>query len=222
MPSVFDPLLPTATEPEVHWGELYGGALALAIATAAQRHGAPVLVLAAGAREAERLGDELRFFAAADLPVLGLPDYETLPYDVFSPHPDITSQRLATLAALPGLRRGLVVLAVDALLMRLPPPSFVAGHTLVLAAGERLDLEAFRGRLAAAGYASVTQVAAPGEYAHARLADRPVADGRRGRRYRIDLFDDRRREHPRLRPRDAALAATSSSGSACCRRASSR
>ncbi len=189
MPTVFDPLLPTPSSPEVRWGELYGGSLSLALAEAARRHAAPVLVVAAGAREAERLGEELKFFAGDELPVLGLPDYETLPYDVFSPHPDITSQRLATLAALPGLRRGLVVLAVDALLMRLPPPAFVAAHTLVLAAGERLDLVVFRGRLAAAGYASVTQVAAPGEYAQrGSLIDLwPMGAAEP---YRIDLFDE--------------------------------
>jgi transcription-repair coupling factor (superfamily II helicase) len=188
VPTVFDPLLPSPTAPEVRWGELYGGALSLAIAEAARRHAGPVLVLAAGAREAERLGEELRFYAGDDLPVLGLPDYESLPYDVFSPHPDITSQRLATLAALPGLQHGVVVLAVDALMMRLPPPGFVAGHTLVLAAGERLDLAAFRQRLAAAGYASVTQVAAPGEYAQrGSLIDLwPMGAAEP---YRIDLFD---------------------------------
>jgi transcription-repair coupling factor (superfamily II helicase) len=187
VPTLFEPLLPTAAAPEVRWGELYGGALSLAIAEAARRSAGPVLVLAAGAREAERIGEELRFFAA-DLPVLDLPDYETLPYDVFSPHPDITSQRLATLAALPGLARGIVVLAVGALMMRLPPPGFIAGHTLLLAAGERLDLAAFRGRLAAAGYASVTQVATPGEYAQrGSLIDLwPMGASLP---YRIDLFD---------------------------------
>ncbi len=188
MPTVFDLLLPTLTTPEVRWGELYGGALSLALAEAARRHEGPVLVLAAGAREAERLGDELRFYAAAELPVLGLPDYETLPYDVFSPHPDITSQRLATLAALPGLRRGILVLAVDALMMRLPPPAFVTAHTLVLAAGERLELDSFRSRLAAAGYATVTQVMAPGEYAQrGSLIDLWPMGAEAP--YRIDLFD---------------------------------
>ena len=188
VPPVFDPLLPSAAAPEVRWGELYGASLSLALVEAAVRHPGPVLAVAATAREAERLTLELGFFAPADLPVRTLPDYETLPYDVFSPHPDITSQRLATLAALPGLRRGIVVVAVDALLMRLPPASFVAAHTLVLAAGERLELAAFRERLTAAGYASVTQVAAPGEYAlRGSLIDLWPMGAEAP--YRIDLFD---------------------------------
>ena len=162
---VLDPLLPDPTTPRVRWGQLYGAALALALTDAARRAGRPLLALTATARDAERLAGELAFFAGGELPVSVLPDYETLPYDVFSPHPDITSQRLATLAALPGLGCGIVVAAVDAVLQRLPPPAFVAGHTLLLNAGAELELGAFRARLTTAGYASVTQVVAPGEFA---------------------------------------------------------
>ena len=183
-----DPLLPGPSQPVVAFGQLYGSALALACVEVARLAPGPVLALAANARAAERLAGELAFFAGSDLTVLGLPDYETLPYDVFSPHPDITSQRLATLAALPGLTRGLVVVAVDALLQRLPPPSFVAAHTLLLTAGTRLDLDAFRARLTAAGYAAVTQVVAPGEFAvRGSLLDLyPMGAAAP---YRIDLLD---------------------------------
>ena len=165
MTPVFDPLLPSPAAPVVRWGELYGAALSLALVEAALGHDGPLLAITSTAREAERLALELRFLAPGDLPVRVLPDYESLPYDVFSPHPDITSQRLSTLAALNGAGRSVLVVAIDALLMRLPPPGFVAGHTLLLAAGETIDLVAFRERLAAAGYAAVTQVAAPGEFA---------------------------------------------------------
>ena len=188
MKRALDPLLPQSPASRVLWGQLYGSAPALALAEAAGQHAAPFVVLAGTAREAERLAGELTFFAGGQFPVLQLPDYETLPYDVFSPHPDITSQRLATLAALPTLGSGIVVVAVDALLQRLPPPAFVTAHTLVLNAGMVLDLEAFRARLAAAGYAAVTQVVAPGEYAvRGSLLDLyPM--GAAGP-YRIDLFD---------------------------------
>jgi len=180
--------LPADSGGNVRWGELYGSALALAIVAAAERHSGPVLVLAATARDAEKLADELKFFADGAVPILGFPDYESLPYDVFSPHPDITSNRLACLAALPALQRGILVTAIDAAILRLPPPDFVAAHTLSVTRGERLDLEAFRTRLSAAGYASVTQVVAPGEFAQRGSlidlwpmgADVP---------YRIDLFD---------------------------------
>lgn len=186
--TVLDPRLPDAPRHTVRWGGLYGSARALACVTAAERHNGPVLVVTDNARDAERLADELRFFAGERLAVLGLPDYETLPYDVFSPHPDITSRRLATLAALPGLTRGIVVVAVDALLMRLPPASFVAQHTLVLEAGQKLDVDGFRTRLTAAGYAAVSQVVAPGEFAvRGSLIDLyPMGTEQP---YRIDLFD---------------------------------
>jgi len=183
-----DPLLPGPRDPVVRWGQLYGAALALACVEAAgARHG-PVLAISANSRDAERLAGELAFFAGPSLPVVSLPDYETLPYDVFSPHPDITSQRLATLAALASLKRGIVVVAVDALFQRLPPPAFVVSHTLILTAGTRLDLAGFRRRLAAAGYASVTQVVAPGEYAvRGSLIDLYPMGAPTP--YRIDLFD---------------------------------
>ncbi len=185
---VFEPLLPTPTTPQVLWGELYGGALSMAIVAAAARANGPLIILAGSARDAERITEELRFFAPAQLPILSFPDYETLPYDVFSPHPDITSQRLSCLVELPSLTQGLLVVTVDALITRLPPLTFVSGHSLSLTQGETLDLEAFRTRLSAAGYATVTQVAAPGEVAQRGSlldlwpmgADQP---------YRIDLFD---------------------------------
>ncbi len=186
---LLDPLLPSADTPHVAWGQLYGAALSLAIAEAARLHGGPVLVLAGTSREAEQLAAELKFFADGDLPVAVLPDYETLPYDVFSPHPDITSQRLAALAALPGRTRGVLVAAVEAAMQRLPPRTYVDAQTLQLSAGERLDLEAFRTRLTAAGYASVTQVVAPGEFAvRGSLLD--VYPMGAPQPYRIDLFDD--------------------------------
>ena len=186
---VLDPLRPDAQHRVVRWGQLYGSALALACLELARGHSGPVLAVCANARDAERLTGELAFFADPSLAIVALPDYETLPYDVFSPHPDITSQRLATLAALPALARGVLVIAVDALLQRLPPPAFVAAHTLLVRSGTRLDLEAFRARLTAAGYASVTQVVAPGEFAvRGSLLDLYPMGAQAP--YRIDLFDE--------------------------------
>jgi len=118
---ILKPRLPENPATPLYWGQLYEASLALALAEAAGRHPGPIVVTVATSREADRLAAELGFFAQR-LPVLRLPDYETLPYDVFSPHPDITSERLATLAALPGLSRGILVLGVDALLQRVPPP----------------------------------------------------------------------------------------------------
>ena len=92
--------------PRVLWHGLAGAGTALHLARAAERLAPPLLVIARDAAEVARLEDELRFFAPPALPILAFPDYETLPYDQFSPHPDIISQRLRTLSRLPGLGTG--------------------------------------------------------------------------------------------------------------------
>jgi transcription-repair coupling factor (superfamily II helicase) len=92
--------LPTAGKQ--HWGNLPGAALSLAIAEAASAAKRFTLLLTADSQSAERLEQELRFFAP-ELPVLHFPDWETLPYDLFSPHQDIISQRIASLYRLPEL-----------------------------------------------------------------------------------------------------------------------
>ena len=144
--------LPAAAETAA-WGELYGSSAAFYVAEAALGANAPLLVVAGSGREADQYLAELRFFLAGRLPVWSFPDRETLPYDPFSPHPDIVSERLRCLAALPDLGHGVVVTTLVALLDRLPPRSFIAAQAFTLAAGERIDLAALRRRLADAGYA---------------------------------------------------------------------
>jgi len=185
---LLDPPLPAARHPRVRWRGLAGAATALYLARAASRSPAPVLVLAQDASTAARLEEELRFFAAPGLPILAFPGYETLPYDQFSPHPDIISARLRTLSRLPTLHAALVITDLSTALQRLTPRSFVDGHALVLKVGDDLDLEAFRLKLTAAGYASVPQVATPGEFAiRGSLFD--VFPMGSEAPLRIDLFD---------------------------------
>jgi len=160
-----DPLIPRPGQPRVRWTGLAGAATAIFIARSAASAANAFLLVARDAAEASRLEEELRFFATPDLPVLLFPGYETLPYDQFSPHPDIISQRLRTLARLPGLKHGIVVTDLPTALQRLPPRTFIDANALALRVGEELDVEAFRLRLAAAGYASVPQVGEPGEFA---------------------------------------------------------
>jgi len=181
------PPLPVA--PGVTWGQLYGSALALAVAELAGRHAGPVLLIAPDPQSADRLKDEVQFFAAADLEVLLLPDTEALPYDAFSPHPDITSQRLRTLSRLPDLSRGVVIVALTTLMQRLPPAAWVLGSSLDLTVGDRIMGEAFRTRMAAAGYTAVSQVSEHGEFAlRGSIID--VFPMGSERPYRLDLFDD--------------------------------
>jgi len=156
------PHLPNAQAPVVKWGKLYGAAPALAIAEAATRASGPLIVIAQSTREAEALSDEIRFFASGALSIRVFPDLETLPYDAFSAHPDITSGRLATLAELPRARKGVWLVAIDTLMQRLASRSYVEAYSLKVQVGESLDLEALRAQLAMAGYAAVTQVVAHG------------------------------------------------------------
>jgi transcription-repair coupling factor (superfamily II helicase) len=181
------PFLPTGTD-RLRWGELYGSSPAFFIAQAAVAS-APLVLVTGSGREADQLLAELRFYGSGHLPIWSFPDRETLPYDPFSPHPDIVSERLRTLAALPGLERGLVVTTVAALLDRLPPRSFIEAHAFTLAAGERIDVPRLRKRLVDAGYAQVTQVLGPGEFAvRGSVVDLYPAGAPQP--YRLDLFDD--------------------------------
>ncbi len=186
--SLVDPILPGTDHRLVKWGKLYGAAPALAIAEAAPNAAGPLMIIAQSSREAEALSEEIRFFAGPGLPVRVFPDLETLPYDSFSAHPDITSARLATLAELPRARHGVWLVAIDTLLQRLAPRSYIEAYSLKVHINETLDLEALRTQLAMAGYAAVTQVVAHGEFAvRGSLID--VFPMGSDTPYRIDLLD---------------------------------
>src|SRR5580765_112795 len=157
--------LPDRGASSLRWPPLHAGARALALAEAASADHRLWVCLAADARELDRLATELRFFGGTGLAILTLPDWEILPYDQFSPHPDIVSERLATLARLPSLERGVLLLSVDSLLARLPPVDYVGARSFELERGARLELGAFRQRLVAAGYGAATEVHGPGEFA---------------------------------------------------------
>ncbi len=181
------PKLPAAAGKQ-HWGNLPGAALSLAVAEAACAAKRFTLLLTADSQSAERLQEELAFFAP-DLPVLHFPDWETLPYDVFSPHQDIISQRIATLYRLPEIKHGVLVVPIATALHRLAPTRFLLGSGLLLDVGQKLDVEEMRARLEAAGYRCVDTVYEHGEFAvRGALIDLfPMGSETP---YRIDLFDD--------------------------------
>jgi transcription-repair coupling factor (superfamily II helicase) len=189
MSALLQPPTPSTTSPRLRWQQLYGSAAALALAEAARADRRLYVLIADGARALERLTAELRFFAAGSLPLLRLPDWEVLPYDLFSPHPDIVSERLQTLFELPHTAHGCLIVAADTLLQRLPPRNYVQGRAFELATGQALALEPFRQRLIEAGYASVSQVVSPGEFAiRGSLLD--VYPMGAAAPLRIDLFDE--------------------------------
>jgi len=171
------------------WGNAHGGAAALAIAETALRHDSLVVVAAASVQQAATLEREITFYTNGDLPVFHFPDWETLPYDLFSPHQDIVSQRLRTLDWLPTARHGVLVTPVATLLQRVVPPSYLAGHVLDLEVGQQLSIEALRRRLERGGYRHVSQVREHGEFAvRGALVDLfPMG---RETPLRVDFFDD--------------------------------
>ncbi len=183
------PILPPDNRQPLRWGQLYGAAPALLIATAAARYRGLVLVIAPDSQTAARLNTELRVFGGPNLEILAFPDWETLPYDGFSPHQDILSQRLAALCRLPQRQRGVLVAPVATLMQRLAPRDYLDRYALLLTVGERLDLPDFRLRLEAAGYACVSQVADRGEFA-VRGSILDLFPMGAARPYRIELFDD--------------------------------
>src|SRR3984885_14509133 len=191
-PPLLKLLRPNSSRRHVRWHQLHGSATALALAECMHNDSRLYVVVTAGAREMERLATEIAFFQGGGQvtqSLMPLPDWEILPYDLFSPHPDITSRRLQTLFELPDAHGGCLILAADTLLQRLPPVAFVQGRAFDLSVGQALSVEPFRQRLADAGYASVGQVTAPGEFAvRGSLLD--VFPMGAEAPLRIDLFDD--------------------------------
>ncbi|MBH1408226.1 MULTISPECIES: transcription-repair coupling factor [Stenotrophomonas maltophilia group] len=162
------PPLPRAGQLRAWWrAPASPTALAWYLAQAARAHDAPLLVIARDNHGANQLEADLHTLLGGDpaLPVVAFPDWETLPYDRFSPHPDIISQRLSALHRLPTLKRGLVIVPVQTLLQQLAPRSYVIGGSFDLKVGQRLDLETEKRRLESAGYRNVPQVMDPGDFA---------------------------------------------------------
>jgi len=146
-------------------GRLIGASTALAVVELARTTRRTIVVLASDPRQADQLEAEIRYFGGQDLLLSHFVEWETLPYDSFSPHQDIVSQRLAVLAALPRLSSGIVVVSAPTLLQRLPPASYVAARSLDLSVGATLDRDVFVDTLTAAGYLRVPQVEEHGEFA---------------------------------------------------------
>jgi len=164
-------------------------AIALSVARLAESHTGLLVVLTGNEQQAYRLEQDLRFFLDTALPLVHLPDTEILPYDQFSPHQEILSDRIAALHRLPQMRRGVLLTTADQLIHRLPPRAWLAGRSFMLKAGDRLDPLAFREQLVAAGYQSVSEVQTQGEFAvRGALIDLfPMGTDTA---FRIDLFDD--------------------------------
>jgi len=180
-------LAATPSNLKLRFGKLHGSSDALALARLAQAR-APVAIVCASALDAQRLREEIPWFAPT-LRVSLFPDWETLPYDTFSPHHDLISERLETLYRITTGDCDVTIVPATTALQRLPPPAYLAAYTFFIEQGTRLDAARLRVQLATAGYSHVTQVVAPGEYCvRGGLIDLfPMGSALP---YRIELADD--------------------------------
>ena len=152
-----------STPPNGNLPALAGSADALALAQLSDLR-RPLIIITENAAAAQRLRAELLWFAP-NKSVHLLPDWETLPYDQISPHQDLISERLATLYQITRDACDIALVPITTALYRLPPQAFLAAHTFFLRQKEKLNLPALRTQLTVAGYANVSQVLRPGEYA---------------------------------------------------------
>jgi transcription-repair coupling factor (superfamily II helicase) len=186
---IFSPNVPQSKDQAVIWTGLTGCGDSLALASAINNENRLFVIVTPDNQTALRLEHELAFFLQGEHPILHFPDWETLPYDVFSPLPEIISERLKTLALLPQVKRGALVVSVTTLMHRLAPREHVLANSFAIKVGDDFNLELNRLKLESVGYQCVSQV-----YQHAEFAVRgAIVDlfpmGSKVP-FRIELFDE--------------------------------
>lgn len=190
-------LFPSKSEPKKHWGSLIGCALPYNLAQIVKEYQQDklVVVIAPDIVASENLAHDLEFFlnirydTKSDIGILNFPDWETLPFDSFSPHQDIISRRLAALYKLLQNPKGVLIIPISTLMHKLCPKDFISKYMFMLKVGQTLDLNILKQNLTLSGYHAVSEVNEHGEFAvrgsiidlYPMGSDEP---------YRIDLFDD--------------------------------
>ncbi len=176
---------------QTYWNRLYGSSLALSIVETSRRHNnGPLVIIVEDVIHADVLTKEIEFYKDEKQTIFHLPDWETLPYDIFSPHQDIIAERLTTLYALQKIRGGdILIIPLNTLAQRLAPKSYIQGNVLSLKINQPLNIEDFRRNLQATGYINVSEVMEHGEFAiRGSIIDLWPASSTVP--FRIDLFDD--------------------------------
>lgn len=186
-PTAFSLDLPSTTQ-QLPYAKLPISGTALSLTHTALAYHIPLFVIVASPEEAIQLQRACQFFNPT-LPCFIFPAWETLPYDHFSPHQEIVSQRLLTLKHLPELTEGIVIAPIHTLLERLAPKSYLAEQVFSLAKGQKFHWQTMRAQCQLGGYRSVHQVTLPGEYAvRGSLFD--IFPSGAKHPFRIDLFGD--------------------------------
>nr|WP_126323322.1 hypothetical protein [Candidatus Rickettsiella viridis] len=185
---IFNFSIPEKSGQRLRLGNLQQDSMALVLSEIANKQDGVILTITPDTHTANRLEAALQFFSPG-LTVLNFPDWETLPYDHFSPHQDIISQRLLTLTQLPYVTRGILLVPITTLLQRLPPLSYIQSTGLMIQCGEKRRIDEMRQGLQKAGYHSVSQVLTRGEFA-VRGSILDIFPMGSDSPYRIDFLDD--------------------------------
>ena len=183
----FQPDIPTQPNDHKILGNVLPGADALVISEIAEQNQNLTVVVTPDTRSAVRLSRILSELSSQN--VCLFPDWETLPYDTFSPHQEIISSRLSALFHLQNAKKGIFLLPISTLMQRLCPPQYLQHNVLLIKKGDRLVIDKMRLQLEAAGYRAVEQVLEHGEYAvRGALLDLfPMGSAVP---FRLDFFDD--------------------------------
>jgi len=193
------PEIPKVSGEKLQWGRCSGANMGLAFAEAIKQHEGTTVIVTDGMLQATELQNQIQFFLGSDSdnnpldhqqrPIISFPDWETLPYDVFSPLPELVSQRLSALHAIQNNKNGILILPITTLMQRILPKVYLNQNSLLLNLGDVIEIDSFRNRLQSAGYLNVSSVMSHGEYA-IRGAIIDLFPMGATEPYRIDLFDD--------------------------------
>ncbi|SFV64511.1 Transcription-repair coupling factor [hydrothermal vent metagenome] len=170
------------------WSGLYGSSQSLALVEFVEKTESVVLFIVDNSKQSQQLQQDISFYNK-DFEVFSFPDWEVLPYDSFSPHQDIISQRLKTLKKLPQLKKGILIVTLETLLQRICPPEFLDKYGFVMNVGDNLDIEGFSYQLLSLGYQRTQKVLIPGEFSIKGSIIDVFAMGAK-QPFRLDLFDE--------------------------------
>lgn len=162
--SLLQPSLPMSDKQPIFWTGLHGCADSLVLASAIKKHQQFLVIITPDNQTALRLEHELAFFLDDDQAILHFPDWEILPYDIFSPLPEIISERLKTLSKLSQVQSGALVVAIATLMYRLSPKAHLLANSLVIRVGSEFNLEDNRLKFENVGYQCVSQVLQHAEF----------------------------------------------------------
>jgi transcription-repair coupling factor (superfamily II helicase) len=189
--SPLHPTLPNSPGEKIYWGRLYGSAKSLALCNVVRNNNTPIVLLVADVKSMENAFEEISFYQNDNevVPLLSFPDWETLPYDSFSPYQDIISDRLQTLTELSNFNKGLLIVPISTVMHRLLPVNYLLSRSFSMTVGETLDVESLKNKLSENGYRQVAQVMEHGDYA-SRGSIFDLFPMGSGHPFRIDLLDN--------------------------------